>query len=242
MIRSDFTVFLIDDDPSVLKALTRLLQTEGYKTQAFSSPQIFLSEHDPAVSGCAVIDVAMPGLDGLALQQALTGQTIERPIIFLSGHGNIPISVRAMRAGAVDFLLKPVSKTNLLEAIARAAEQDEILRRKLKDRKSIYERLETLTPREREVLTHVIAGRLNKQIAGDLGTVEKTIKVHRSRMMIKMAIKTVAELVRLTESVGLQPRRFSTSLAPKANSTEQPSAAQTSQHGNIKVPHCDSGR
>lgn len=240
MTRSDFTVFLIDDDPSILKALTRLLLSEGYKTQAFSSPQIFLNEHDPTVSGCAVIDVAMPGLDGLALQQALTGQTIERPIIFLSGHGNVPISVRAMRAGAVDFLLKPVSKTNLLDAIARAADQDELLRRKMMTRKSIYERLETLTPREREVLTHIIAGRMNKQVAGDLGTVEKTVKVHRSRMMIKMGIRTVAELVRLTESIGLQPRSFSTSLAPKANSTEQSSAAQISRHESIKAPHCDS--
>jgi FixJ family two-component response regulator len=240
MIRSDFTIFLIDDDPGVLKALTRLLRSEGYKTQAFSSPHAFLNEHDPTVSGCAILDVAMPGLDGLALQQALTGQTIGRPVIFLTGQGNIPISVRAMRAGAVDFLLKPVSNINLLEAIARAADQDEILRRTLEYRKSIFERLETLTPREREVMTHVIAGRMNKQIAGDLGTVEKTVKVHRSRMMAKMAIRTVAELVRLTESIGLQPRSFSTSLAPKSNSTEQPSVAQNSRDGNIKVSHCDS--
>jgi FixJ family two-component response regulator len=226
----------------VLKALTRLLQSDGYKIQAFSSPQALVNEHDPAVPGCAILDVAMPGLDGLALQQALTGQTIERPIIFLSGQGNIPISVRAMRAGAVDFLLKPVSKGSLLEAIARAVDKDEILRRTLKDRKSIYERLKTLTPREREVLTHVIAGRLNKQIAGDLGTVEKTIKVHRSRMMKKMAIRTVAELVRLTESIGLRPRTFSASLAPKANSTEEPNAAKTSRYGSPRNPHRDSGR
>lgn len=240
MIGSDFTIFLIDDDPGVLKALTRLLRSEGYTTKDFSSPQAFLNEHDQAVSGCAVVDVAMPGLDGLALQQALRDQIIERPIIFLTGQGSIPISVRAMRAGAVDFLLKPVSKIKLLEAIARAADQDEVIRRTAKDRKSIYERLETLTPREREVLTHIIAGRMNKQVASDLGTVEKTIKVHRSRMMAKMAVRTVAELVRLTESIGLQPRNFSTSVSPKANSTGQPSTAQTSRYGSNKVPHCDS--
>ncbi|HUL89427.1 MAG TPA: response regulator [Pseudolabrys sp.] len=210
---ADFAVYLIDDDPGVLKALGRLLQTAGYKTKAFSSSEAFLDEHDPSVPGCAVLDLAMPGLDGLELQQTLAHQAADRPIIFLTAHGNVPKSVRAMRAGAVDFLLKPVKRDDLLQAVKRAANQDRLTRRAYAERKTIHALLEKLTPREREVLTHVIAGRLNKQIAADLGTVEKTIKVHRSRMMAKMGVRTVAELVRLTEKVSLQPRLPAADLA-----------------------------
>lgn len=208
MSTTDFSVFLIDDDAGVLKALTRLLQTAGYKTKAFSSSIEFLREHDPSVPGCVVLDLAMPGLDGLELQQALTRQAADRPIIFLTGHGSVPTSVTAMRAGAIDFLLKPVKRCDLLRAVTQAAERDKVTRRARAERRTIRELLETLTPREREVLTHVIAGSLNKQIAAGLGTVEKTIKVHRSRMMAKMGVRTVAELVRLTEKVSLQPGRL----------------------------------
>jgi FixJ family two-component response regulator len=204
---TDFAVFLIDDDPSVLRSLTRLLQTAGYKTKAFSSSEAFLDEHDPSVPGCAVLDLTMPGLDGLELQQKLANKATRRPIVFLTGHGSVPVSVRAMKAGAVDFLLKPVKQVDLLEAVGRAAALDKVARRADEERRSIYALLEKLTPREREVLTHVIAGRLNKQIAADLGTVEKTIKVHRSRMMAKMGVRTVAALVRLTQKVSLQPYR-----------------------------------
>lgn len=205
MSSTDFSVFLIDDDPGVLKALARLLHTAGYKTRTFSSPEQFLCEHDPEIRGCAVLDFAMPGLDGLALQQALVDRDATRPIIFLSGNSSIPISVRAMQAGAVDFLVKPVNKADLLRAVARAADRDERTRRDGEDYKTIQRRIAQLTPREHEVLVHVIAGRLNKQIAAELGTVEKTIKVHRSRMMAKMGVRTVAELVRLTEKIGMQP-------------------------------------
>jgi FixJ family two-component response regulator len=208
MSTTDFSVFLIDDDAGVLKALTRLLQTAGYKTRSFSSSVEFLQEHDPSVPGCVVLDLAMPGLDGLELQQALARQSADRPIIFLTGHGSVPMSVIAMRAGAVDFLLKPVKRCDLLLAVTRAAERDKMTRCAHTERRTIRELLETLTPREREVLTHVIAGSLNKQIAAGLGTVEKTIKVHRSRMMAKMGVRTVAELVRLTEKVSLQPGRL----------------------------------
>jgi FixJ family two-component response regulator len=204
-MHTDFEVFLVDDDPGVLKALSRLLQTAGYRTRAFSSPQRFLDEHDPAVPGCAVLDFAMPECDGLALQQQLAHRAIDRPIIFLTGHGNVPASVQAMQAGAIDFLLKPVKRHDLLRAVERAAHKDEVIRKQHAEQGNIAARLGMLTAREREVLTHVIAGRLNKQIAADLGTVEKTIKVHRSRMMVKMGVRTVAELVRLTEKVGLQP-------------------------------------
>lgn len=205
---TDFAVYLIDDDAGVLKALTRLLQTAGYQTKAYSSSEKFLQEHDASTPGCVVLDLTMPGLDGLELQQALAHQAAARPIIFLTGHGSVPMSVRAMRAGAIDFLLKPVKRSDLLEAVTRAAEYDKANRRTQNERKAVRDLLEKLTPREKEVLTHVIAGSLNKQIAAGLGTVEKTIKVHRSRMMAKMGVRTVAELVRLTEKVSLEPGRL----------------------------------
>jgi FixJ family two-component response regulator len=198
-----FTVFLVDDDPGVLKSLSRLLRAKGYDVRSCESPQDFLAHHDVSVPGCAVLDVSMPGLDGLALQQALTAGGSHRPVIFITGKGDIPTSVRAMKAGAIDFLTKPVNDKDLLAAIARAEEQDAKSRRAHAEQASIQARITTLTPREREVLTHVVAGRLNKQIAGDLGTVEKTIKVHRSRMMEKLGVRTVADLVRLAERAGI---------------------------------------
>ena len=205
MRNADFEVFLVDDDPGILKALTRLLRAAGYKTKSFSSSEAFLEQHDPAVPGCAVLDIAMPDFNGLALQQKLTKNGVDLPIIFLTGHGNVPMSVRAMQAGAVDFLLKPLKGSELLKAVGRAVDRDVACRQATEGRNEILARLDMLTRREREVLSHVIGGRLNKQIAADLGTVEKTIKVHRSRMMAKMGIRTVAELVRLTERIGLQP-------------------------------------
>jgi FixJ family two-component response regulator len=198
-----FTVFLVDDDAGVLKALSRVLRARGYDVRPYASPQAFLADHDPAAPGCAVLDVAMPGLNGLALQQALTAGETHRPVIFITGKGDVPTSVRAMKAGAIDFLPKPVSDTDLVEAIARAREQDSKARQERAELAAIAAKLAALTPREREVLTHVVAGRLNKQIAGDLGTVEKTIKVHRSRMMEKLGVRTVADLVRLAGRAGI---------------------------------------
>jgi FixJ family two-component response regulator len=198
-----FTVFLVDDDAGVLKALSRLLRTNGYDVRSYASPQEFLACHDAKVPGCAVLDVSMPAVDGLALQKALTDGGSQRPVIFLTGKGDIPTSVRAMKAGAIDFLTKPVNDATLLEAIARAVAQDAKSRQTDAELASIHARIATLTPREREVMTHVVAGRLNKQIAGDLGTVEKTIKVHRSRMMEKLGIRTVADLVRMAQKAGL---------------------------------------
>jgi FixJ family two-component response regulator len=203
MTDSNFTVFLVDDDAGVLKALSRLLQIRGYEIQAFTSAQAFLTSHDASVPGCAVLDVSMPGLDGLELQQALTAEGLQRPVIFLTGKGDIPTSVRAMRAGAIDFLTKPVSDDDLLAAIARAERKDAETRSALADLNSINARFANLTPREHEVMTHVIAGRLNKQIAGDLGTVEKTVKVHRGRVMSKLGVRSVADLVRLAEKAGI---------------------------------------
>ena len=199
-----FTVFLVDDDAGVLKALARVLRARGYDVRPYASPQAFLADHDAAAPGCAVLDVSMPGLDGLALQQALTAGEMHRPVIFITGRGDIPTSVRAMKAGAVDFLTKPVSATDLVEAIARARQQDAKYREEQGAFAALAAKLARLTPREREVFRHVVAGRLNKQIAGDLGTVEKTIKVHRSRMMQKLGVRTVADLVRLAERAGIK--------------------------------------
>jgi FixJ family two-component response regulator len=209
MSDGDFTVFIVDDDPGVLRALARLLAAASYRTRSFASPEAFLSQHDPAEPGCAVFDVAMPDVDGLELQRLLYDSGIERPIIFVTGQGDIPTSVRAMRAGAVDFLTKPVSSEALLAAVSRARQLDAQIRAARNETASIEARLARLTPREREVLTHVVAGRLNKQIAGDLGTVEKTIKVHRGRMMSKLGVRTVQDLVRLAERAGIRPHTAS---------------------------------
>jgi FixJ family two-component response regulator len=196
------TVFMVDDDPHVLRALTRLLRAEGFVVRPYSSPRQFLAEHDRAVPGCVVLDMVMPELTGLDLQQALTTPTWRRPIVFLSGQGDVPSSVKAMKAGAVDFLTKPVNGKDLLAAVRRANALDLEARRAWGEKQSILQKLAALTPREHEVLRYVVAGRLNKQIAAELGTVEKTIKVHRARVMDKMSVRSVAELVRLTERAG----------------------------------------
>jgi FixJ family two-component response regulator len=198
-----FTIFLVDDDADVLKALSRLLRAKGYNIKSFTSPQEFLTNHDPSEPGCAVFDVSMPGLNGLELQQALTAAGSQRPVVFLTGKGDIPTSVRALRAGAIDFLTKPVSGNDLLEAVARAESEDARIRFVNAEVALINAKIATLTPRELEVMTHVISGKLNKQIAGDLGTVEKTIKVHRGRVMEKLAVRSVAELVRMAEKAGI---------------------------------------
>jgi FixJ family two-component response regulator len=169
---------------------------------AYTSPQDFLANHDPAVPGCAIFDVSMPGLKGLELQEARTAEGLGRPVIFMTGKGDIPTSVRAMKAGAIDFLTKPVNVKEIFEAIAGAEKQEADARRVQAERPSIQAKTATLTPREQQVMGHVLAGRLNKQIAGDLGPVEKTIKVHRSRVMGSW-VRTVAELVRLLGKAGL---------------------------------------
>lgn len=199
-----FTAFLVDDDLGVLKALSRIVRTAGYESLSYSSPRDFLREHDPSIPGCAIVDLTMPDLDGLKLQQCLMESGDGRPVIFLSGRGDIPASVRAMKAGAIDFLVKPVNREQLLSAIAQAEARDTKARQERCERLSIEEKLAKLTPREREVLDHVVRGRLNKQIAADLGTVEKTIKVHRGRMMMKLQVRSVAELVRLTERADIK--------------------------------------
>lgn len=198
MSPADTTVFLVDDDLSVLRGLSRLLRSAGWRTEVYQSPQDFINRFDINAPGCLVLDVSMPGLDGLELQCRLADKGCPLPIVFLTGHGDIPTSVRAMKAGAVDFLTKPVRDEDLLGAIGQAVENDRIRRQERAETKAIEERFARLTPREREVLALVVSGKLNKQIASELGTVEKTIKVHRARVMEKMGANSLAELVRLS--------------------------------------------
>jgi FixJ family two-component response regulator len=193
------TVFVVDDDPAVLKGISRLLRAARLEVATFKSPQEFLERHDPNAPGCLVLDLAMPGLNGLELQEALKTKGTLIPIIFLTGHGDVPTTVQAMKRGALDFLVKPVNDEDLIKAVHAAIELDRNARHSKAELDEIRERLETLTPREREVLSHVVSGELNKQIAFKLGTVEQTIKVHRARVMEKMKVDSVAELVRLTE-------------------------------------------
>ena len=193
------TVFVVDDEAAVRKALSRLLRSAEIEAVVFASAADFLAAHDSSAPGCLLLDVSMPGLNGLELQQALTARGSNLPIIFLSGHADVPISVQAMKDGATDFLTKPVLDEVLLTAVRVAFERDRATRIARAELADIAARLATLTRREREVLDHVVDGQLNKQIAGDLGTVEQTIKVHRARVMEKMKVQSLAELVRLVE-------------------------------------------
>jgi FixJ family two-component response regulator len=191
------TVFLVDDDPAVLRGLSRLLRSAGFNVSPFQSAQDFLDGENFSAPGCIVLDVAMPGLDGLALQEALVARNSELPVIFLTGHGDIAMGVQAMKVGATDFLTKPVDDQTLLDAVRTAIEKNRLALQTRAELDDIRQRLATLTPREREVLALVVAGQLNKQAAAELGTVEKTIKVHRARVMAKMKVSSLAELVRL---------------------------------------------
>jgi FixJ family two-component response regulator len=190
------SVTVIDDDVLVLRALDRLLRAAGFTVRTFSSARDFLRERSADSTGCVVMDLSMPECSGLELQQALMHSADARPVVFISGHANVPSSVEAMKAGAVDFLTKPVDELKLLAAVRIAIASERTTREKDGLRASITECLATLTMRERQVLERVVAGKLNKQIASDLGTAEKTIKVHRARMMRKMKARSLAELVR----------------------------------------------
>lgn len=199
------TVYLVDDEPSVLRAVGRLLRSAGLEVRAFDSPSEFLDLYNPEAPGCVVLDVSMPQLNGLDLQRLLSERGSMLPIVFLTGRGDIPASVRAMKQGAADFLTKPVDGGQLIAAVTAGIARSREALRERDDRAELERRLATLTPREREVLDQVITGRINKEIAAELGTVEKTIKVHRARVMEKMKAGSVAELVRLAERVGVRP-------------------------------------
>lgn len=196
-------VFVVDDDPDVCRALQRLLRAAAYETRTYVSPGEFLMSQDPAIAGCVILDLDMPDMNGLEVQAWLAARGCDRPIIFLSGHGSIATSVAAMRAGAVTFLTKPAARGDLYAAVDEGLRLDAERRKLYELQQAVVERLATLTPRERQVLAHVVVGRLNKQIAAELGTVEKTIKVHRARVMQKMGVRTLAQLVRVAGSVSI---------------------------------------
>lgn len=196
------TVFVIDDDPQVLKAITRVLASDGWATRSFRSAKDFLNELADDTPGCLVLDLLMPEMTGLDLQLELARIGQARPIVFLSGEGDVPTSVRAMKCGAVDFLTKPVESRTLLDAVRRAMERDVSERAAARHVRDVRKRFSSLTAREREVLDGVVAGLLNKQIAAQLGIVEKTVKVHRARAVAKMRARSTAELVRMVESLG----------------------------------------
>ncbi len=198
------TVFVVDDAAAIRKAVSRLLRSAGIAVAVFACPREFLAHYDPNTPGCLVLDIAMPGFNGLQLQTALGEKGSILPIIFLTGHGDVSKSVQAMKHGAFDFLTKPVKDKDLLTAVRAAIETDAFVRREKAKMSEILARLDKLTPRERELLEHVVAGKLNKQIAADLGITEATVKMHRARVMAKMKVQSVAELSRLTERCGIR--------------------------------------
>jgi FixJ family two-component response regulator len=196
-------VHVVDDDVSFLKAVSRLLRAERFAVQTYSSPAEFLARRPADASGCVVVDLQMPGLSGLDLQQELAKSDEPMPVVFLTGHGDIPTSVRAMRQGAEDFLTKRAPKAELLAAVNRALARDALLRSQRARLRELRAPFDSLTPREREVLAHVLTGQLNKQIAADLGIDERSVKRHRTSLMAKLQVESVAELTHLVHEVGL---------------------------------------
>ena len=202
---TDPTVFIVDDDPSARRGLTRLVRAAGMSAESYGSAGSFLSARSWEGPGCIVLDVRMPEMTGPELQEELARAGCPLPIIFISAYGDVPTAARAMKKGAVDFLTKPVDRDDLLGAIRSSLASDAEGRKRRAEISAIRECLETLTPREHEVMTWVITGRLNKQIAGRLGIAEETVKIHRGRVTQKLGIVSVAELVRLCEKAGIAP-------------------------------------
>jgi len=202
------TVFVVDDDPSVRRAIKRLVESVGLHVEPFGSASEFMSSDHPEVASCLVLDIRLPGISGLDFQRELSQANVHIPIIFITGHGDIPMSVRAMKAGAVEFLTKPFRDQDLLDAIQVALERDGKRRQLQAETAALRERFQSLTPREREVLPLVVSGLLNKQVAAEMGTTEATVKVHRSQLMRKMGADSLPDLVRMAERIALpDPKR-----------------------------------
>jgi FixJ family two-component response regulator len=203
MTETEVFVFVVDDDPEVRISTARLLQSADLRVETFGSAQEFLNSRPQDTPGCLVLDVRLPGLSGLDLQRALLEADIQIPIVFITGHGDIPMSVQAMIAGAVNFLTKPFRDQDLLDAIGQALERDRVARHQRAELAILRRRYAQLTPRERDVMAHVVAGLLNKQIAAELGTSEQTVKVHRYHVMHKMQAQSLADLIRMAENLGI---------------------------------------
>jgi FixJ family two-component response regulator len=203
MATAETIVFVVDDDPSFRRSTRMLIESAGLSVQAFSSAEEFLHSRRPDIPACLVLDVRLPHLSGLDLQRELAKADVQIPIIFLTGHGDIPMTVQAMKAGAIEFLTKPFREQDLLDAIHRATNFDRAARQQRAKLEHLRERYHSLTAREREVMAHVVAGMLNKQVAQELGTTEKTIKVHRGHIMQKMGARSLADLVRTAERLGI---------------------------------------
>jgi FixJ family two-component response regulator len=198
-------VFVVDDDPSVCRAIQRLVESVGLRVELFGSVEAFLRREPRDIPSCLVLDVRLPGISGLEFQRQLAQTRIDIPIVFITAHGDIPISVRAMKAGAVEFLTKPFHDQDLLDAIQLALERDRTRRIQEAEVAILRERFQSLTTRQQEVLPLVVSGRHNKQIAAEIGTSEATVKVHRSQLMKKMWASSTAELVRMSERLGIIP-------------------------------------
>lgn len=200
-------VFVIDDDASLRRAIQRVLRSVGLHVELFGSAHEFLTASRPNVPSCVVLDIRLPGMSGLDLQRELTSAGIHIPLIFITSYGDIPMSVGAMKAGAVEFLTKPFRDQDLLDAIQLALKRDRLRRQSEADVQLLRERLESLTPREREILPLVVSGLLNKQIAASIGTSEATVKVHRSQLTRKMGAQSLADLVRMADRIGIRTRK-----------------------------------